>query len=114
MRASAAGSEYCHAREIHLDSRLPGLRACAENIENDLLPIGDGHPESSSQFRCCEGLSSLSNTMTSHFCSFANVDDFLRLAGADQITRMILAIRNQFPLDHRKTERVDQLFQFLE
>ena len=42
------------------------------------------------------------------------VDDLLRLARADQIARMIFAMRDELPLDDRDAERVDQLLQFLE
>ena len=71
-------------------------------------------PASSSQLRCCEGLSSLSKMSTSHSSFLGAVDDLLRLAGADQIARMVFAIGNELPIDDRNAERVDQFVQFLE
>ena len=38
----------------------------------------------------------------------------MRLAGANQIARMLFAVMHKHPLDHRNAKRVDKLFQLRE
>ena len=113
-RARQSRQRIFHARQVHLDAGFARLRARAENIENDFVPIRDGHPGELLPVALLRRTQLVVEDEHIALELFCEVDDLLRLARTDQIARVLFAMMHQHPLDHRNAERVDELFQLLE
>ena len=113
-RARQSRQRIFHARQIDLDARFARLRARAENIENDFLPVDHRHAGELLPVALLRRAQLIVENEHVALELLREIDDLLRLARADQIARMLFAMMHQHPLDDRNAERVDQFFQFLE
>ena len=113
-RARQSRQRIFHASEVHLDAGFAGLGARAENIENDFVPIRDGHPGELLPIALLRRAQLVVEDEDIALELFREIDDLLRFARADQIARVLFAMMHKHPLDHRDAERVDELFQLRE
>ena len=106
-RARQSRQRIFHASEIHLDPGFARLGARAENIQNDFVPVRDGHPGEFLPIALLRRAQLVVENEHIALELFREVDDLLRFARTDQIARVLFAMMHQHPLDHRKAERVD-------
>jgi hypothetical protein len=112
--ASEARQRIRHAGEVHLNARFAGLGPGAENIENDLLAIRDGHAGELLPVSLLRRAQLVVKNENIALQLFGEIDDLLRFAGPDEIARVLFAMIDELPLDNRNAEGVDKLFQFFE
>jgi hypothetical protein len=112
--AGEARERILHPREIDLDARLAGVGAGAEDIEDDFLPVGDGNAGELFPIALLRRAELVIENEDVALELFRAIDDLLRFAGADEITRVVFAIGDEFAADNRDAEGIDEFGQFLE
>ena len=73
------GSELLHAREVHLDAGLAGPGTRAEDIEDDLLPVGNGD---AGEFLPVPLLGRRQFIVKNNHVAFARLDQFATISSA--------------------------------
>jgi hypothetical protein len=103
-----------HAGEVHLDARFAGLGARAENIEDDLLAIRDRHPGELLPVSLLRRTQLIVENENVALELFGEIDNLLRLAGANEKARMLFAMIDEPSFDDRNAEGVDKLLELFE
>jgi len=113
-RAGEPGQRVFHPGNVHLEPRLAGPRPLAEDVEDDLLAVGDGHAGQFLEIALLGGGQDVVEDQNIARVFLNEISQFLSLARADQKPGVRLAVVNQPALRHGNAQRIHQFFQLFE